>query len=451
MTVEPGSTSLPPGRAGQAPRLGRLVVAGVDHLTAGQGLRDRLFVEEADLPAFYARLRGAGLDQGVLLATCDRVVVVGMADDPEAGAAAVRRTLAGTAGIPEGDLESCFLARTGAEALAHLFSIAASLESQVLGEPEVLGQVKAAQRSAEAAAALGPELASVFDAAYSVAKRVRSETAIGENAVSIAAAACQVAREILGSFDDARALLVGAGEAGVLVAEKLKHQGLANIWVADPLAPRGDALAARLGAHRLAMDEIATALARMDLVLTGLGGAVPVITTEAAAAALKRRRFKPTFFLDGAVPADVDPEVASLDGAYLFNLQDLERIALAGREKRSFAALDARLIVEDEVQAFTLAEGYRAQAPAVRALRRHFEAQRRAVLDANPGISAEEATRLLVSRLLHGPFRALRELAGGADSGGGAPALDADLVARLFGVPPGGADGAPAEDDEGTP
>jgi glutamyl-tRNA reductase len=442
----PGAIPLPSG----APRLARLVVAGVDHLGAGQGLRDRLFVETQDLPDFHRKLGTAGLDQGVLLATCDRVIVIGVAADPDRGAAAIRHALAGQAGLKDQDLEGSFFARTGGEALEHFFSIAASLESQVLGEPEVLGQVKEAQRAAEGATEVGRELASVFEAAYGVAKRVRSETAIGENAVSIAAAACQVAREVLGHFDEARCLLVGAGEAGVLVAERLKQQGLADLWVADPLTSRGDALAARLGAHRLAMEEIAEGLHRMDVVLAGLGGAVPVITREAMALALKQRRFRPIFLLDAAVPADVEPDVANLDGAYLFNLQDLERIALQGQEKRSFAAIDARLIVEDEVAAFTLAEEFRAQAPAVRALRRHFEDQRRAVLEANPGISADEATRLLVNRLLHGPFRMLRELAADAPSGTGRAALDGDLVARLFGVPAEGAAPAAGEEDEGT-
>lgn len=447
MTAATGSISPDHG----TPRLSRFIVAGVDHLTAGQGLRDRLFVDDANLGGFYERLSGAGLDQGILLATCDRVVVIGMCGDPKRGVAAVRRTLAEQSGVPESDLQPAFFARTGSDALSHFFSIAASLESQILGEPEVLGQVKAAQRSAEAATDVGAELASIFDAAYSVAKRVRSETAIGENAVSIAAAACQMAREVLGRFHEARALLVGAGEAGVLVAEKLKQQGLTDVWVADPLAPRGDALAARLGAHRLGIDEVGSEIARMDLVLTGLGGAVPLVTRDAVAAALKARRFKPMFLLDAAVPADIDAEVASLDGAFVFNLQDLERIALAGQEKRSVAAIDARLIVEDEVEAFTLAEDYRAQAPTVTALKAHFEAERRAVLDANPGIGADEATRLLVNRLLHAPFRALRELAAEARDDGPIGALDANLIARLFGVPPDAQDIPPAKDDEGQP
>ena len=432
MIADTGSTP----DSGIAPWLGRLLLAGVDHHTAGQGLRDRLFVDEPALPDFYRRLAEAGLAEAVLLSTCDRVVVVGMSDHPAAGVAAIRRTLADTAGTPEQALEGSFFARNGGDALNHIFSIAASLESQVPGEPEVLGQVKKAYRQAGLVTATGGDLGRVFETAFAVAKRVRNETPIGENAVSMAAAAAQVAREVLGRVEDATALVIGAGEIGVLVAEKLKSQGLVDIWVADPVEPRADALAARLGAHRLAMGEITESLHKMDAVLSGLGGAVPVITREAAAGALKRRRFKPIFMLDAAVPADIEPAVARLDEAYLFTLHDLERIALAGQEKRSRAALDARLIIDDEVAAFTMAQDFRAAAPSVMALRAHFEAIRAAVLQENPRLSADEATRLLVRRLLHGPSERLRMLA--AEKGGKkeSVSLDEELIVRLFDLAP---------------
>ncbi len=425
-----------------APRLRRLIVAGVDHQTAGQGLRDRLFVEQPALPDFYRHLAEAGFDQAVLLSTCDRVVVVGMSDAPDAAAAAIRRTLAETAGMTEQNIEGSFFIRTGTDALGHLFSIAASLESQVLGEPEVLGQIKTAHRGAEGATGVGRELGAIFEAAYSVAKRVRNETAIGEHAISMAAAACQVAREVVGRFEQTTALVVGAGELGVLVADKLKAQGLTDIWMADPLEPRAEAMAARLGAHRLAMEEIGRSLHRMDMVLTGLGGAVPVITRDDVAQALKQRRYKPIFLLDAAVPADVEPDVAALDEAYLFTLHDLERIALTGQEKRSHAAIDARAIVEDEVASFVLAEGYRAAAPMVTALRQRFEAHRQQILASNPTMSADEATRLLVNRLLHGPSQALRELAADGDGGARSVPLDGDLIARLFGLAADADDGS---------
>ena len=432
-----------------APRLGRLIVAGVDHRSAGQGLRDRLFVEEPALADFYRHLGAAGFDQGVLLSTCDRVVVVGVSAAPQAAAAAIRRTLAETAGMAEKNIEDSFFIRTGTDALGHLFSIAASLESQILGEPEVLGQIKTAHRAAERATGVGRELGAIFEAAYSVAKRVRNETAIGEHAISMAAAACQVAREVVGRFEETTALMVGAGELGVLVADKLKAQGLADIWVADPLESRAEAMAARLGAHRLAMEEIGPSLERMDMVLTGLGGAVPVIARDDLAAALKRRRYKPIFLLDAAVPADVEPDVAALDEAYLFTMHDLERIALRGQEKRSHAAVDARAIVADEVASFVLAEGHRAAAPMVKALRQIFDAHRQQILASNPAMSADEATRLLVNRLLHGPSEALRELAADGARGAHEVPLDGDLIARLFGLNEGADDGETPSGEEG--
>jgi glutamyl-tRNA reductase len=441
MTADTGTKSDPV----PSPGLEGLVLAGVDHRTAGQGLRDRLFVEEVDLPDFYRRLGEAGLGQAVLLSTCDRVVVVAICDQPVLGATLIRCALAEAGTAQEQSLEGSFFSLTGREALGHLFSIAASLESQILGEPEVLGQVKEAYRLAAPGAGAGSELGRVFEAAFALAKRVRSETPIGENAVSMAAAACQVAREVLGRFEEATGLIIGAGEIGVLVAEKLTSQGLADLWVADPLEPRAEALAARLGAHRLAVNEIADALPRMDIVLAGLGGAAPVITRETTANALKQRRFKPIFMLDGAVPADIEPAVAELDEAYLFTLHDLERIALTGWEKRSRAALEARQIVEEEVAGFTMAEGQRAAAPAVTALRAHFESVRAELLAENPGLSAEEATRLLIARLLHGPSEVLRELAAGSD---GEAALDEALIARLFGVAPLPDDGPPENEKE---
>lgn len=439
MTAESGKPSASAAPSG----LERLLVAGIDHRSAGQVLRDRVFFDGAALPGAYRRLREAGLHQPVLLATCDRVLVAAFSGAPEAGTSAVRRVMAAAAGLPEGRLEESLLAREGTEALRHLFAIAASLESRVVGEPEVLGQVKAAYRAATASGGGGPEMGRVFDGALAAAKRIRSETGIGENAVSIVAAARQVAGEVLGRFGDATALVVGAGEIGILVAERLAAQGLADIWVADPLAPRAEALAARLGAHGLAMEGIDAALEGMDIVIAGLGGPAPAITARAVAGALRRRRFRPMFLLDAAVPPDIEPAAGELDGAYLFTLHDLERIALAGREGRSRAAAEARAMVLEEVAAFALAEGRRAAAPTVAALRAHFEEVRRRLLEENPGISAEQATRLLVNRLLNEPSRLLGDLAAAGASGRGAEPLDRDLIARLFGV-------APAPGEEGA-
>ncbi len=412
----------------------QLVVTGVNHRTAGQELRDALFVEDRELPDLYARLRAQGAAEAVVLATCDRVEVVAVADAPEAAARRIQRLMAEGAGLLPGALEGAFFTLTGPDALVHLFAIAASLESQVVGEPEVLGQVKEAHRRAVELGAAGPRLSRVMEAAFAAAKRARNETAIGEHAVSIVSAACQVAREVLGRFDAARAVMVGGAEFGVAVIERLKGEGLRRITVADPLAPRADALAARLGAHQIAMADLGGALAGFDIVLAGLGARAPSICAADVAAALKARRFQPIFLLDAAVPPDVEAGVRDIDDAYLFDLHDLERIALTGQEKRGLAAAEARRIVEDEAAAFVAAEGGRTAGPVVTELRAHFEDVRERLLREQPGLTADEATRLLVNRLLHAPSRALRDIAAENSGAETRAAPVAGLLARLFGL-----------------
>lgn len=425
MTINPATPALP--------ALDRFLVTGANHRTAGQELRDALYIEDRALVPFFDRLGEVGVGEAMVLATCDRVEIAAMAPegtDAEIAARRIRNALADTAGINASRLEGAFFTLTGTQAATHLFAIAASLESQVVGEPEVLGQVKEAHRRALELGRVGPGLNRVLEAALACAKRARSETAIGESAVSIVSAAVQVAREVLGRFDRAHALMVGGAEIGVAVAERLAGDGLAAITVADPLAPRADALAARLGAHQIAMADIGKALAGFDVVLTGLGSRTPPVCAADVAEALKSRRFRPMFLLDAGVPADVEPAVADVDGAYLFNLHDLERLALKGQARRMTAAAEARAIVEEEVARFALTEGGRAAAPVVAELRGHFEAVRENLLREQPGLSADEATRLLVNRLLHAPSRALRDMAADEE----APKEPGNWIARLFGI-----------------
>lgn len=415
---------------------GRFVITGANHRTAGQELRDALFIDDKALPGFYETLRSKGIDEAVVLATCDRVEIAVLADQPEAAARAVRTALATAAGVTDSRIEGAFFTLTGVAAFTHLFAIASSLESQVVGEPEVLGQVKEAHRRAGELGAAGANLGRVFDAGFACAKRARSETAIGESAVSIVSACTQVAREVLGQFDAARALMVGGAEIGVAVIERLKADGLTEVTVADPLDPRADALAARLGAHRMAMDAVGASLAEFDIVLAGLGGRESAICARDVAVALKARRYRPIFLLDAGIPPDVERAVRDIDDAYLFDLHDLEGIALVGQDRRTQAAAEARAIVEEEVAHFTAVEGGRAAAPVVTELRTHFEDVRATLLREQPSITADEATRLLVNRLLHAPSRALRDMAasGEGEVGEEAPSGAPGLIARLFGL-----------------
>ncbi len=416
------------------PVLDRLVVTGVNHRTAGQELRDALFIEDRELAPFFDRLGSVGVRNAMILATCDRVEITAIApagDDPESAARHVRDALVENADIADG-LEGAFFTLTGSAAAHHLFSIASSLESQVVGEPEVLGQVKEAHRRAAELGHMGAGLDRVLAGALACGKRARSETTIGESPVSIVSAAVQVAREVLGRFDRTEALIVGGAEIGVAVAERLAAEGLAGVTVADPLAPRADALAARLGAHRLEMAELGDRLAGFNIVLTGLGSREPTVRADDVALALKSRHFQPMFLLDAGIPADVERAVADIDDAYLFNLHDLERIALRGQENRLAAAAEAQAIVDEEVQRFADAEGGRTAALVVTELRSHFEGVRANLLREQPGLTADEATRLLVNRLLHAPSRALRDMAVDAQE----PKAPKGWISGLFGIKP---------------
>ncbi|MGE5147389.1 MAG: glutamyl-tRNA reductase [Candidatus Eiseniibacteriota bacterium] len=417
--------------AGAADLPAALVVVGASHRSAPAALRDRLFVADADAPAFLRGLVGAGMNEALILSTCDRVEVHAIGGDTAAAATAIGAALAERAALDPGALAPHLYRHEGAAAVRHVFDVAAALDSQIVGEPQVLGQLKAAHRLAAAAGAFGPGLEAVLQAAYGAAKRVRSETAIGERPVSIAAAACQLARDIHGDLSRATALLLGDGEMGELIAAQLHGAGLRRLLVAAPVDARAAALAERLDCHVVPWAELPARLADAEIVVAGLGGRSYVISAELLGDALKRRRHRPMFLVDAAVPGDVDPAIDALDEAFRYDLDALERVALDGRDRRVEAAAQAKAIVEAAVAAFVRSRTEREAAPTIAALRAHFERLRREVLEAGGDAPAEELTRRLVNRLLHDPSEALRDVAAGADESIDRQRAE-QLVRRLF-------------------
>lgn len=406
------------------------VVVGVSHKTAPASLRDRLFAEESQLSSLLSTLKQSGLDQAVLLSTCDRIEVQAVAADPEQAAAVITDFLASRAGVGRDELRASLYRLDGEAALRHVFAVAASLDSAVVGEPQVLGQVKEAHRLAKAAGLVGAELDRLLQSAFAAAKRVRSETAIAERAVSVAAVAAQLARDLHGDLARCAGLIVGAGEMGEFLAETLRQAGLGRITVAHGSPRRAELVAHRFGGHFVGLDELEPALARADIVIAALGVGRMAIDVALVRRALRARRQRPILFVDAAVPRDIEPAVASVDAAFLYDLDDLERLALEGLAGRSAAAAEAWTIVDDEVAAFNAGRAARQAVPALVALRRHFEAARHDVLAQGDGIDAAEATRLLINRLLHDPSSALRRLA--AEQGD--PASAEALLRRLFGL-----------------
>ena len=402
----------------KAPEQIRLVVVGANHRSSSLTLRDRLFIEDTEVPAFIERLRAAGVGQAMVLSTCDRIEVQAIADDGAAAASRITEVMAAHAGLAAGDLGEQLYVLTGQEAVGHVFRVTSALDSLVPGEAEVLGQVKAGHNLARDAGMSGSELEAVLQAAYGAAKRVRSETAIGERPVSIAAAAVQVARDLHGDLDRSAGVLVGAGEMGTMVARSLLSAGLGALGAAHPTESRAEAVARDLDCHVVPFVDLAARLADFDIVIAAYGSRHRIVTADMVSEAVARRRRKPIFLIDAAVPGDIDIAVDGIEDAFLYGLGDLETVALEGRATRETEAVEAGRIVEEEKERFLRGRAERAAVPTLTELRQHFETVRGEVLT-EAGDDAEKATRLLINRLLHDPSEVMREIA--ADDGTPSP------------------------------
>lgn len=417
--------------AGDAGSGGEAFVVGADQRSASLALRDRLFVEEAGQGPLLARLGAAGLAEALLLATCDRVEIQGIAADPAAAAGVALAVLADHAGLAVDDLAGQTYRLSGSEAIRHVFLVAASLRSTVVGEPHILAQIKAGLERARSAGLSGPGLEAMLQAALACGKRVRSETAIGHRPVSAAAAAVERARSLHGDLGRCTALVVGVGEMGELIAQALAEAGLKHLGVTHPRSGRAEHAAASLAAHIVPFESLASAVADSDIVVTALGNRRHAVSFEMMRQALRVRRRRPMLIIDVAVPGDVEPAVDRLEEAFLYTFDDLERVAEDGRQSRETAAAAARRLVDEAVSGYIRERSERAAVPALLWLREGFEAARRKAL-AEAGGDAEKATRLLVNRLLHGPTLALRRLAAGGAADDPEAAQLAALIRRLF-------------------
>ncbi|MDH3229203.1 MAG: glutamyl-tRNA reductase [Alphaproteobacteria bacterium] len=405
-------------------------VVGATHRSSTIALRDRLFIDDAAAPDLFKRLADAGVGQAIVLSTCDRVEVQGMSGTPLEAIDTVLGIFADRAGEEIAAIAGEIDSLTGNPAVRRIFGVAASLESQVVGEPQVLGQVKAGHRLAARYGMVGPELETLLQAAYMVAKRVRTETPIAERSVTLASGAVQIARDVHGDLSGVNGLILGLGDMGDLIGGQLRLAGLARTVLTGP-SRRSEAEARRTGCNFTPFEALDDALVEADIIVTASGAGRYLVTAEAMERALKRRRHRPVLVIDGGVPGDVDPAVHELDDAFVYTLDDLELVARENRAGREAAAEDAWRIVDAAVAAWRRSRAERDAVPTLVALRHRFEAIRDEVLAADPGADADEATRRLVNRLLHAPSKALREVAG--DAGKGVEDT-ARVVAHLFGL-----------------
>jgi glutamyl-tRNA reductase len=408
-----------------ATRLSRFHVIGLNHRTCPDALREAVFVADEELPGFLQSLRQAGFGETVVLSTCDRIEV--QAFFPETGHQEsgdrlidFRETVASaltapTIVLPKPVLPAQVLSvlyhHQGLAAMKHLFRVAASLDSQIVGEPQVLGQVRASHRIAADQGMVATNLDRLLQASYVAAKRVRGETKIAEGPVSLIAVALRVARSIHGDLSRCQLAVLGADELALMLGARFKEAGVASIVIGDRNPRRAMAAARDLMAHTANFDTRGETLAQADIVISATGDRRYAITEEMVRSAVRVRRHKPVFIIDLAVPGDVDPAVERVHEAFLYDLDDLERLALEGKTGRSAAISHAEAIIEQELARFLGDFATRDVGPLIREIRDAVEAERRRILREKPAATAEEATRLLVNRLLHRPSEALRGLA----------------------------------------
>lgn len=407
----------------------RPLIVGTNHTTGNLTLRDRLFVEDLDVPKFLEMLRTNGLDQATVMSTCDRIDVATMSDDLDAATQAIMASLAQHADIDIAELDEALYVHADQSAVKHLFRVASSLDSVVVGEPQVLGQLKACHRMARDSHMVSGQLDNLFQASYAVAKRVRTETAIGERPVSIASVAIGISRDVHGELSRVQALTLGSGDMGEVIAREMMRAGITNMTVADAGGRSAKDLANRIDVQHIPIENLADALARADVVIAAVGGREKHLSADMVRTALKARRYRPQFIVDAGLPSDVEAAVDRLDDAFLYDLGDLERLAMEGLQSRGAEATSAESIVDAEVSAYFRGKKERAAVPSLVALREHVVALREEAL-AEAGSDADRATHILIQKLLHTPSERLREI---ASQGGNIEEIE-QMIETLFGL-----------------
>ena len=353
-----------------------LIVLGLNHKTAPLDVRERLAVREEEQGALALLARDAGCAEALLLSTCNRVELYG-ARGAQGGAGALEGALsllASRAGLSAEELRPHMYLREGEEALHHLLRVAASLDSMVVGEPQILGQLKSSfERCREAGAAAGL-LSGLMERVFAVAKRVRTQTGIGKSVVSISSVAVGLARQIFDDLSSRTALLVGAGEMGELAAQHLKQEGVTRLWVANRSLERAAALAERLGGQPRGLSELPELLAQADIVITSTGAHGYLVTKDLVARALRARKYRPLFLIDISVPRNVEPSVNELENVYVYDVDDLNGIADENRALRAREAEEAERMVREEVERLRALGARRELGPLLGAVRERVHA-----------------------------------------------------------------------------
>ncbi len=436
--------------------MSELLALGVSHKTAPVALRERVALGGNDATEFLrAATAHAAVDEAVAISTCNRTEFYLVVGDAIAAESSVLALLAQRAGIRPTELAEVIYSPRNCDAARQLYRVTSGLESMIVGEHEVQGQVRRSYETAVAAGTTGPLTDRLFTAALQTGKRVRAETQIGQSHVSISSVAVQLAHDLLGDLAGRPVVVIGAGETSELTARALAERGVTTIFVANRHADRARSLAERFGGRVISLDRLPAQLEKADIVLSSTSSPHPIVGQEELELVMRARPERPLLLIDIAVPRDIDSACADLDGVTLRDIDDLQAVVARNISTRQGDVPQAEQIVEQEIQRFAVWLGQIDVRPTVSALRRRGQAIVESVLEENAGrwesasprdvARVEAMTRAVMSRLLHEPTVRLKELDPERSHG------SVKLVRELFDLGAGDATAEPAEAENVLP
>jgi glutamyl-tRNA reductase len=396
-----------------------LALIGVNHKTAPIAVRERIAISRDELPEVTRALAAVpGVSECMIVSTCNRVEILTAV---ESASVDLSGFLQSQFGLDSAVLKEHLYEHRDQQAVRHLFRVAASLDSMVVGEPQILGQVKEAFAVARTAGTVGAQLEHLLQSAFAAAKKVRSETEIGSNSVSIASVAVELAKKIFGSLQGRTVFLVGAGKMSELAARHLVQQGAGAILVTNRTLARARSMAEEFDGRVIPFEQLHEAASEADIVITSTGAPHAIFRREHGQAFLHRRKNKPMFFIDIAVPRDVDPAMNKLEGIFVYDIDDLQSVAASHMAERAREASDAEAMIAGEVERFHQRQRTVNVAPAIVELQRQGEELRQAELrriqarlgslTPDQAAAVEALTRGLVNKFLHPPMQALKQAA----------------------------------------
>lgn len=422
----------------------KLALTGINHRTAPVQVREKLAFRTEDIPAALQFLQSRGVREALILSTCNRVEIAAALPPNVPPETLLHGLLAGRDGLTAETLEPHLYFFEDAAAIRHLFRVAASLDSMIVGEPQILGQLKQAFLQARDQGLIGTMLETVLTRAFNVAKRIRSETEIGENAVSVSYAAVELAREIFGSLTKKRVLILGAGKMSEGAARHLLRAGASEILVANRTAERAHQLADLFRGDVIPYERFPQHLSEVDIVIASSAAPGYVISREMARRAIDARKNQPMFLIDIAVPRNIDPEVNSIEHAFLYDIDDLQRLTDRNLKARTEVAQAAEKIVTEEVSRLEARLREREVAPTIVSLQEQLEEIRNEALDRYRGPlrglsedqqrAVEALTRAIVNKIAHGPISEMRRQAAARAEEAADEGELVSAVRRIFGL-----------------